>query len=97
MLIVGPEHAATIAQEYKTLESMRRYLINAAKLPFKAYAYGTCKVPKEMEKDLKPETLLPRFHQESIKMVVTGGPGKQSQFWVPFPQVTKPVSVKIAE
>ena len=26
-----------------------------------------------------------------------GGPGKQSQFWVPFPQVLKPVSAKIAE
>ena len=32
-----------------------------------------------------------------IKMIVSGGPGKQSQFWVPFPQVLKPVSAKIAE
>ena len=43
-------------------------------------------------------TLIPRFTQrESIKMIVSGGPGKQSQFWVPFPQVLKPVSAKIAE
>ena len=30
-------------------------------------------------------------------MIVSGGPGKQSQIWVPFPQVFKPVSKKIAE
>ena len=44
------------------------------------------------------ELIKTRFTQkESIKLVVSGGPGKQSQFWVPFPQVWKPVSVKIGE
>ena len=43
-------------------------------------------------------TFIPRFKKtESIKFFVSGGPGKQSQIWVPFPQVFKPVSKKIAE
>ena len=63
----------------------------------KFYTKATC-VPPEAFGPYDANTLIPRFTQrESIKMIVSGGPGKQSQFWVPFPQVLKPVSAKIAE
>jgi hypothetical protein len=96
MMIVGPEHARTIQQDFKDIESVQDYLLKETKLPYKAYAYGTCRPPQDVVKTITEDTMLPRFTKpESFKIVVAGGAGKQSQFWVPFPQVTKPVSVKI--
>jgi hypothetical protein len=61
-------------------------------MPLKFYAPGRC-IPPE---GATPDTLLPRYIKtSSIKIVVTGGPGKQSQIWSPFTQVLKPISVKI--
>lgn len=78
-------------------ESIRDYLVKNTVLPYKFYTKATC-VPPEAFGPYDANTLIPRFTQrESIKMIVSGGPGKQSQFWVPFPQVLKPVSAKIAE
>jgi hypothetical protein len=55
-------------------------------------------VPPQESGPIGPETILPRFKStDSIKIVVTGGPGKQSQIWSPFPQVLRPVSVVVAE
>lgn len=97
MIIVAPEHAATMMRDMKSKEAIQDYLVKNVALPYKSYTKATCVPPKAFG-PFDANTLIPRFTQrESIKMVVSGGPGKQSQFWVPFPQVWKPVSAKIAE
>ena len=97
LIIVGPEHAKTMLQDMKTKDAIRDYLVRNIGLPYKYYAKGKCQPPKEFG-EYNANTFIPRFTQkESIKLVVSGGPGKQSQLWVPFPQVWKPVSVKIGE
>ena len=97
VLVISPEHAATMDRDMKSKDAIRDYLVKNTVLPYKFYTKATC-VPPEAFGPYDANTLIPRFTQrESIKMIVSGGPGKQSQFWVPFPQVLKPVSAKIAE
>lgn len=97
VLVISPEHAATMYRDMKSKDAIRDYLVKNTVLPYKFYTKATC-VPPEAFGPFDANTLIPRFTQrESIKMIVSGGPGKQSQFWVPFPQVLKPVSAKIAE
>ena len=97
LIIVGPEHAKTMLQDMKTKDVIRDYLVRNIGLPYRYYAKGKCQPPREFG-EYNADTFIPRFTQkESIKLVVSGGPGKQSQLWVPFPQVWRPVSVKIGE
>jgi len=97
LLVVCPEHAQTLIKDMKTKDAIKAYLVKNIVLPYKFYTKGICQPPKEFG-PYDANTLIPRFTQpDSIKIVVSGGAGKQSQFWVPFPQVWKPVSVKIAE
>jgi hypothetical protein len=97
MLMLGPEHADTIARDYPSLNSVQEYLVKETGLPFKYYAPGRCE-PGPAFGPVTPDTIIPRFTTpESIHIVVTGGAGKQSQIWVPFPQVATPVAVKIEE
>ena len=97
VLVISPEHAATMYRDMKSKDAIRDYLVKNTVLPYKFYTKATC-VPPEAFGPYDANTLIPRFTQrESIKMIVSGGPGKQSQFWVPFPQALKPVSAKIAE
>ena len=92
VLVISPEHAATMYRDMKSKDAIRDYLVKNTVLPYKFYTKATC-VPPEAFGPYDANTLIPRFTQrESIKMIVSGGPGKQSQFWVPFPQVLKPVS-----
>lgn len=96
-LFLCPEHADTIYREFPVKEEVRKYVVETAAMPLKFYAPDVCAPPAELGK-VTEDTLLRRFkYPESIHIVVTGGPGKQSQIWSPFPQVVKPVSVKIAE
>jgi len=86
-----PEHAQQIQRDFPTKAGVKEYLIKKAALPYYMYS-NRCEPPA----GTKPEDLLPRYvNPESIKLVVTGGPGKQSQAWSPFPQVRRPVSVKV--
>ncbi len=98
LVMLAPEHAATIAKDFVTRRSVAEYITENAVLPFKSYAPVDYCVPPEDFGPYDANTLLPRFkHPDSIRIVVTGGAGKQSQFWIPFPQVLRPVSVKIEE
>ncbi len=97
VLILSPEHADTMFRDMKSKEAIQDYLVKNTVLPYKWYTKATCE-PGKAFGPYDANTLIPRFTQpESIKLVVSGGPGKQSQIWVPFPQVWKPVSAKIAE
>ena len=97
VLILSPEHAATMFRDTKSKEAIKEYLVKNTVLPYKLYTKAICE-PGEAFGPYDENTLIPRFTQlESIKLVVAGGPGKQSQIWVPFVNVWRPVSAKIAE
>ncbi len=96
MLVLCPEHAATIAKDFPTMEGVQNYLQKAAVMPMKYYAPERCVPPAEM--NATPDTFLPRFtNPKSFRIFVTGGPGKQSWIWAPFTQVLRPVSKVIRE
>jgi hypothetical protein len=94
-LFLGPEHADTIYNDFPTKRAVQEYLIRNAVAPYKTYAPGLCKPSKEFG-PYKEDSMIPRFTQpESIHIVVTGGPGKQSQIWPTFPTCQRPTSVLI--
>jgi hypothetical protein len=94
-LFLGPEHADTIYRDFPTKKSASEYLVKNTVLPFWMYAPARCKPPKEFG-PYDSNTPMPRFTgPEQIRIIVTGGPGKQSQIWPTFPSVTKPVSVLV--
>ena len=71
--------------------------MNKIAVPLWGYAPDQCKIPKEYGK-YDENTLIPRFTTpEQIHIVVSGGPGKQSQIWPPFVTDMKPVSVVVEE
>ena len=86
-----------IAKDFPDQRATRDFMRETAAMPYKFYSQETC-VPGKDFGPYDENTFIPRFKKtESIKFFVSGGPGKQSQIWVPFPQVFKPVSKKIAE
>ena len=87
----------TIAKDFPDQRAARDFMRETAAMPYKFYSQETC-VPGKDFGPYDENTFIPRFKKtESIKFFVSGGPGKQSQIWVPFPQVFKPVSKTIAE
>lgn len=87
-----PEHAAQIQRDFPDKNDVKKYLISVASLPYKMYTPARCAAPA----GTGPDDMLPRYvNPESIKIVVTGGAGKQTQAWSPFPQAWRPVSVKV--
>lgn len=87
----------TIAKDFPDQRATRDFMQETAAMPYKFYSQETC-IPGKDFGPYDENTFIPRFKKtESIKFFVSGGPGKQSQIWVPFPQVFKPVSKKIAE
>jgi hypothetical protein len=96
VLFLCPEHADTIARDFPTKQQVKEYLTRETVQPLKFYSPQRCVPPKDLKVD--ENTLLPRYiNPESIKIVVTGGPGKQSQIWSPFPQLLRTTSVLVEE
>jgi hypothetical protein len=96
-LFLGPEHADTLHRDFPSKRAVQEYLVRHAVAPFKTYSPGLCNPPKEFG-PYTADTLIPRFTQpESIHIVVTGGPGKQSQIWPTFPTCQRPISVLIED
>ena len=96
LIVLCPEHAATIAQDFPTIESVQDYLLKMAAMPFKYYAPERCVPPAEL--NAGPDTILPRFvNPKSFRIFVSGGLGKQSWMWGPFTQVLRPVTKVIKE
>jgi len=97
LIIMCPEHANTVWRDFPRMEDAQKYLVENAVMPYKFYGKGKCNPPKEFG-PVEPDTLIQRFvSPESAMIIVSGGPGKQSQVWPPFPQVWKPVSKLIKE
>jgi hypothetical protein len=96
-LLIGPEHAATIAKDFPTKKATQEYLVAKSALPFWGYAPTLCKPPKEFG-PYSENTMIPRFTTtDQIHIVVVGGPGKQSQIWPTFPTSMRPVSAVVDE
>lgn len=96
-LLLGPEHADTIAQDFPSKRAVKEYVISKASLPHWAYAPELCN-PLEGFSPYKADTLISRLTKpESIHIVFTGGPGKQSQIWAPFATRLRPVSVRVED
>ncbi len=92
---VGPEHADTMYRDFPTKRSVQEYLVKKIAVPLWGYAPDQCKIPKEFGA-YDENTLIPRFTTpEQIHIVVTGGAGKQSQIWPPFPTGMAPVFVVV--
>lgn len=99
LVVLAPEHAATIARDMPDYDQVQKYLQTHTVKPYKLYTSGPlgCIPPADV-KDYGPETLMPRFRTpESFKIIVTGGPGKQSQLWLPFVTSLKPCSALVEE
>ena len=94
-VFLGPEHADTIYRDFKTKKATSEYLVKKTALPFWMYAPDICIPPKEFG-PYDENTLIPRFTAaEQVRIIVTGGPGKQSQIWPTFTTVTRPVHVLV--
>jgi hypothetical protein len=98
-MMLSPEHANTIQKDFPNKEEVKKFMQQHTVKPFKYYTAGPlgCMPPKDVT-GYDAETLMPRFKTpESFRIVVTGGPGKQSQMWVPFVTSVKPNSVLVKE
>ena len=96
-LLLGPEHADTIFREFPTKRAVKEYVVKKAALPHWGYAPQLCEPPESFG-PRTPDTMIPRFSRpECIHIVVTGGPGKQSQIWAPFPTCSRPVSIPVTD
>ena len=96
-VMFSPEHAKTVFQEFPTKQGVKDYLTKTIGLPYKGYADKVCIPPKDFG-PVNDDTFIPRFvNPDAVKIFVTGGAGKQSQFWSPFVGIQNTVSKKIAE
>lgn len=94
LVVLCPEHAATLYQDFKTIEEMQQHIMDTAKMPLRFYSPERC-VPPE---GATPDTILPRWaNPKSIRFFVSGGPGKQSWQWGNFTQVPRIVTKPIKE
>jgi hypothetical protein len=94
-LFLGPEHADTVFKDFRTKQAAEEYIVKRAVAPFWSYAPDLCKPPKEFG-PVTPDTMIPRFTKtDQIHIVVTGGPGKQSQIYPSFPTSMRAISVLV--
>ncbi len=102
VLAFGPEHAATVAEEGWTRESVQEYLYENAR-------FDTAKVSPEflgavasrMQGGTAPidlgEPLRMADGPEAIHILVAGGPGKHSSWMPSFGGMTHPVTVPLVD
>ena len=92
---LAPEHADTIYKDFPTKRAVQEYVVKKAVAPYWSYAPEICTVPKEFG-PYDENTMIPRFTApQQVHIVVSGGPGKQSQIWPPFTTVMRPVLVLV--
>ena len=83
LVVLGPEHAATIATDGFTRADVQRFVFEHARLPLGRLKlggmWGMHDWPLWMQKVTDEETMLPRFPTpEDIYVMVAGGSGKHS-------------------
>jgi hypothetical protein len=99
LVVLGPEHAATIAGDGFTKADVQRFLYETARLPLRELQrggmWGMHDWPGWMRAVTDPEARLPSVPApEAILVVVAGGPGKHSSI-VPNFSIGQAVSRRI--
>ena len=100
VLVLGPEHAATIARDGVGKEDIRAILFERARIPYEKFSRGNAERFKTMRPDpfatAGPGSLIPPYGKpEDLVIVVAGGPGKHSLFIPTFGDtrmVTRPIA-----
>ncbi len=107
--VIGPEHAATLAHDGWTKKDLRDFLWKNARTPYRVLGpmiEGKCVTtsccPDNFPKDflaqgpITPDTMIPiSASPDQIDIFVSGGAGKQSQWWSYTFGPTTPIIVKI--
>lgn len=83
LIVLGPEHAASIARDGMSKNDVKRFLFEVARLPLRTIRLGGLYVrrdwPRWMEAVSDPEARLPLVQgPEEIFIVVAGGDGRHS-------------------
>ena len=95
-VVLGPEHASLIASSFPDRNKAKDFLREVTAMPYKFYGDGLC-IPPEEFGSYDENTLIPRYKKsKSIEFFISGGPGKQSQMWIPLPRSVA-VSKKVME
>lgn len=85
LLILGPEHAATLARDGFSKQDVKKYLFEKARIPLSRFAEGTRRGILErrsrwFEVAQDPGHIGIADHPEDILIIVAGGAGIHSQF-----------------
>jgi hypothetical protein len=98
LVVLGPEHAATISKDGWTKEDVKRFLFENARIPLRRWRLGGMAGMQYKPKwfhELDDEALIPIAERhEDIMVMVAGGAGKHSMV-VPTFGVTRAVSVRV--
>jgi hypothetical protein len=96
LIVVGPEHAATIARDGFSKDDVKAFLFEHARVPRSALSEENI---RQRHVDLAPDALIPVARQAGdLMVVVAGGPGKHScclpSFGTPSLSVTRRINWK---
>jgi len=96
LLVLGPEHAGTLARDGFGKKEIKQFLFDRARIPLAKFAEGTQRGIFERRSRWfqvagDPEQIGIADHPEDILIVVAGGPGIHSQF-LPTAFSKKPVT-----
>jgi hypothetical protein len=83
LIVLGPEHAQTIAKDGFTREDVQRFVFEHARLPLRTLKlggmWGIHDWPRWMHAVADDEALLPQVPSpDDVMVIVAGGPGKHS-------------------
>jgi len=78
LIVVGPEHAATIANDGLSKQEVKQFLFQKARIPYSAFSnkHQDDRFPGFKKGDLIPVVL----SEDHIIVIVSGGAGKHSMF-----------------
>ena len=101
LVILGPEHADTIAASGWSKGDLKRALWDAARVPIRAFSEENLSrfvtIDRPRFTGLPPEAALPPFERpDDLMVIVAGGPGKHSMV-VPTFGSTRSVTVRIED
>ena len=99
VLVLGPEHAATLSRDGFTKQAVKAYLFEQARIPLRRFPHGLRRAIRERRARWFAETgdathIGIADRPEEILIVVAGGPGIHSQF-LPTAFTRRPVTRRI--
>jgi hypothetical protein len=99
VLVLGPEHAATLNRDGFTKQAVKAYLFEKARIPLRRFPHGLRRAIRERRARWFAETgdaahIGVADRPEEILIVVAGGPGIHSQF-LPTAFTRRPVTRRI--